>query len=1254
MRTLQFFFFLFPIAFLASTVIAQTAAPTTIAPSQIVEREINLREAHFYEFELNADEFVRFDIEQRNVDPQLAVSNAKGEKLRRMSYEKIAGSTAIFFIAPEKAQFRLTIQSSGRSAMNGNYRLKMTAPRLADELDRRRIAAEVVLDGDGFSEEKSTPRTAKPSAGYWRTRLAALQNAAAEWRKLNEPLCEQQTMQQIGIVAGKLHDDKISQAAFEKSLALAQSNRDVFAEAAALARLAQTAAKRGERAAEEEYLLKALALAAQSNAKIAEAEYADGLGNHFADVSKYEKARDYLSKAAELYRALKSEVSEARTRVSLAIVTERLDRKTDSSSVYKNALDVFERNDAFYEKAGVFRNLGNDALEKKQFEVAERYFADALALMEKYGEPEDEAFILLGFGLSKFNQTKYAEAGEFLEKAAAKLDDYSKPAHRIRIITAQARTALLQGKIADSLTKINFALEIADKFQLQNERITLNALVSQIYAALGQNDLAFKHALAAKKLSDEIKDKFSQGSSSIALSLIYQFRGDYPTALVLLEEGIKAGEESLQDAMVSAGYQRLGGLYTELGDFNRAEKAYLKATDAAEKTANATIKKSVALSIAQINLRRNKFAEAKKNIETVLAAAKNDKDVLVEAYAEQLLGNLALKEKDFNAAQSRFNAALALQTKAKLILGIALSLQGLGDSFAGLGQKAQAQSVYAQTLGVFRQIGSPTGEATIFENLMNLESKNGNRRLAIFYGKQSVNILQTVRGSIKPLEAEIRRSFLSSVENAYRTLAAMLIEENRVAEARKVLSLLKEEEFYQYTRRNPAVAPDAPRRLDLTAEESAAAQKYKELTDRISTLTRRVAELGVKTLTPEEQTEMQKAQTELAGLNGKYGGLLQELSGQFGQPETNDVSVKEDLTKESVQAKQTAPGEQTILLTTLLTENRYYVIVTTADTQTVRSVEISQADLTRKIVNLREILEDPRSNPMPVTQELYQILVKPIEADLARSNAKTLLWSLDGALRYVPFAALHDGRNFLVEKYANVLVTLAQPPELSRSAPENWRALGAGVSAGIENLPGLPQVAAELKSIVRDENAKNSRSEKGLFSGRRLQDGEFSRTNFGNALRLKNQLIHLATHFVFRPGKDTDSFLLLGGGDKLNLADLQKSDYFDLSGVELLTLSACETAVGTTDANGVEIESFGIIARRRGAKTVLASLWSIADNSTPQLMTEFYGQYQNGKGLISKAEALRRAQMMLLKKNKTGRNYQHPAYWGAFIIVGNL
>lgn len=313
-------------------------------------------------------------------------------------------------------------------------------------------------------------------------------------------------------------------------------------------------------------------------------------------------------------------------------------------------------------------------------------------------------------------------------------------------------------------------------------------------------------------------------------------------------------------------------------------------------------------------------------------------------------------------------------------------------------------------------------------------------------------------------------------------------------------------------------------------------------------------------------------------------------------------------------------------------------------------MEIKQTDLEQKIVRFRQVLEDPRSDVLFSAAELYQILIKPVEADLKRINAETLLWSLDGVLRYVPFAALYDGEKFLVENYTNAVVTLSQPPENIVNSPKNWRALGAGVSLEIENLPALSQVPAELKAVVRDETVK---TEKGLFAGKLLLNQDFTRENLIDSLKQKFKLVHFATHFVINPGKDVDSFLLFGDGGKLNLAEWRTVEAFDFSGADLLTLSACETALGTPNANGAEIESFGVIAQKRGAKTVIASLWSIADNSTPELMTEFYRQYKLGNSAISKAEALRKAQILMLKKAKTIRNHSHPAYWSPFIVLGD-
>jgi CHAT domain-containing protein len=124
------------------------------------------------------------------------------------------------------------------------------------------------------------------------------------------------------------------------------------------------------------------------------------------------------------------------------------------------------------------------------------------------------------------------------------------------------------------------------------------------------------------------------------------------------------------------------------------------------------------------------------------------------------------------------------------------------------------------------------------------------------------------------------------------------------------------------------------------------------------------------------------------------------------------------------------------------------------------------------------------------------------------------------------------------------------------------------------------------------------------------------------------RLVHVASHFSMQPGDIKDSFLLLGGGNdrKLSVNEIRQSLF---NGVELLTLSACNTAVGSEKSNGVEVEGFGAVAQNQGAKAVIATLWAVADPSTRDLMVQFYSLYHSNKSL-NKAEALRQSQLSAL------------------------
>ena len=144
-------------------------------------------------------------------------------------------------------------------------------------------------------------------------------------------------------------------------------------------------------------------------------------------------------------------------------------------------------------------------------------------------------------------------------------------------------------------------------------------------------------------------------------------------------------------------------------------------------------------------------------------------------------------------------------------------------------------------------------------------------------------------------------------------------------------------------------------------------------------------------------------------------------------------------------------------------------------------------------------------------------------------------------------------------------------------------------------------------------------------------------------------VLHLGTHFNLRPGNALRSFLVLGDGSQLTLDQL---DGLDFGGIELFTLSACETGLGgaVTD-DGREIEGLSAIVRRRGAKRVVASLWSVEDVSTARLMGQFYrGMGTDG---ADAARALQQAQLAVRRTEADGvRPYDHPYYWAGFVLSG--
>jgi len=316
-------------------------------------------------------------------------------------------------------------------------------------------------------------------------------------------------------------------------------------------------------------------------------------------------------------------------------------------------------------------------------------------------------------------------------------------------------------------------------------------------------------------------------------------------------------------------------------------------------------------------------------------------------------------------------------------------------------------------------------EGNVLSNLMDYWRSLGNPSLAIFFGKQAVNAVQQIRRSITGLEEETQRSFLKSKEGIYRDLVELLISEGQLFEAQQVLGLLKVQEYLDFTRATRAEAPSATSSIALTRTEIDFGKRYEAATDQIAALGREWSELSSKaSRTPEEERRFQDLSAKLDSANRALQGFFEDLYSAFGKSREADKEQK-DLQRNASDMQSILQGLEpgTVALYTLVAPERIFVLVVTPDAQVARQSTISAHELRDKVFKFWKVLRSGDEDPLPPAQELYRILIGPVQKDLDVYGAKTLMWSLDDVLRYIPMAALHDGKTYLVERYRNEVFT---------------------------------------------------------------------------------------------------------------------------------------------------------------------------------------------------------------------------------------
>jgi CHAT domain-containing protein len=780
---------------------------------------------------------------------------------------------------------------------------------------------------------------------------------------------------------------------------------------------------------------------------------------------------------------------------------------------------------------------------------------------------------------------------------------------------------------------------------------------------------------AAALLYRQAGDGLHQGISLNYLALAYQDLGEWEKAKAAIAQSLSLLEAEADAAHLAQALNTRGSLELATGQ----TEAALKTWQAAER-AYARAGDTLGVLGSQINQAQawqglGMFRRAQKRLEQVQQELQTQPDSLVKATGLRSLGIVWQAVGDLQASQTILEESLAVARTLNSAPDISAALLSLGNTTRRLGDERGALAYYQQAgtiatslldrleaqlnqLKLLIQLERLTEAQALIPVIEDNLAQLPPSRDAI-YGQ--VNVAESLMALLErdrqsPDEGAIARRLAHALQDAKAlkdaraeslalgTLGKLYDRTQQWKEAQELTqralvlsqSIQASDISYQWqwqlaqilTQRGeiePAIAAnqqavDILRSLrgDLVAMNPDVRFSFQE---QIEPIYRHLVSLLLQSPT---QAHLKQARDAIESLQ------LAELENFFRTPCLEAKAEQIDTLLEK------GDRAATVLYPIILPDRLAVIVSLPGQPLQVYSTNLSQAEVEETISQLRQSMNPALSDKqrLRLSQTLYDWLIRPVENALVQRNIETLVFVLDGALRNVPMAALHDGERYLIEKYGVAIAPGLQLLEPRSLGQIRLQSLTGGLSQARQGFAPLPAVEVEVEQISR------------RIPSQVLLNEEFTQATLEKRIEdLSFAVIHLATHGQF--SSNPEETFLLTWDKRLNVNTLSQliTDREQRDGIplELLVLSACQTAYGDKRA------ALGLagLAVRSGARSTVATLWSVNDRSTAELMTQFYQNLTQTNS--QRAESLRQAQLSLLAQ----KQYEHPYYWAPFILVGN-
>jgi tetratricopeptide (TPR) repeat protein/CHAT domain-containing protein len=1177
------------------------------------------------------------------------------------------------------------------------------------------------------------------------------------FRAANNLIGEAWTLQQFGEAYSGTRDKERMIESYSEAIALFHRIGDREDEAATLSSLGMAYYRLSEDEKAVKSYTEELVIHKQLKEYKAQALTLHNEAAAYEDLGNRQKALALRNRSRLMYRSLKDQHNEAWELSFIGKIYQDQDDNQKAIQAYKQELSLFHN---IKEHQGETVALGNIAAVYKALGEPGRaleFYNQALTI-DPQMDKDDRAFFLMMTGPVYSDIGDIQGALSYYAKALAlfrEVKDRLREGGALKLIGDAYQNS---GDYKEALDSYNKAVPIfVETEEHQTEADTLMQ-IGVVYYKTGDKKSAFEsfdHLLAFFRDTNDTDDE-ARALENIG-GVLKEF-GQYQMALDYYTKALPVLRELKDCDCMARALTSMGDIYEDFGEYEKAGNFYSEARTYARQHAEKRDEAAALRGIGDIHWQERDNKKALDFYNQALLAYREMKDLGGEGHALADIGDVYESVGRPDKALEYYNQALPLFRKIGERHSESWILISIGRSYDALGRSKMALRYFEQALQMGVYNVDPMEEAAALSSLQT-NQRATNPELAIFFGKQAVNLLQQVRDNMQGLDKELQRSFLSVHADEYHTLADLLISENRLPEAQQVLSMMKQKQFEQFTRREASSASGEQVSSNKALNEDQADAVYRKATQNLIADYQEFVSLSKQRQETTDKNQLARTQPQYEDLKLKVSTGTQALPKLINDlrvilaakgTRTNGQDDKTKLEKWNENApwlKNTVenPGwtdPAAVALYTLVVDKHYRVLlfhkggfpkaystdIKSTDLRALaagfvelldKDVVFSAGDLAR-LTRILDSVPAKAASKYPPTQtrdalerayasRLYQILLpQDLDSDLKALGAHTLVWELDDVLHYIPISALYNAKTqqFLVETYASAIFTPAsKPSEDEAPTLDGARMLAMGTSERYDiSLDGksvvfgkLEHVPEELGGIVRDD-PRNPNS-RGLFKGTEWLDDDFTEKNLLRELGQHYKIVHLATHFNDDPGgNDFKSFLVLdgkstgrdqaGGPYLLRLNEMSTGPEMQnvFEGVELLTLSACQTATSTEVVDGKhdghEVEGLGGIAQEQGAHAVLATLWKVDDESTAELTKRFYQLWADPVRRLTKAEALRQAQTAMLKATyveKDEKNdpsdrtvmpprkfpcspvgkptycstFNDPYYWAPFILMGN-